>query len=166
MKTTATFLSALLLATGVSLALPAAAHPGGDCMGAGPMSGERGHGMRGERMQQHRQQLHDALKLNPEQEKAWTKYQEAQADAFHGQRPDRADFDKLTAPERAEKMLEQMKKHEEAMTRQVAALKGFYSQLTPEQQKTFNEQHQHRPQRGQRPAGNAPAPATGAPAAR
>ena len=161
MNTTKKLVATLIMAAGTSLvALPSFAQPA-DCMGYGPMAGERMQGMRGDRMKQHQQRLHDALKLNPEQEKAWEKFQASHPFAAGGQRPNRAEnraeMEKLTAPERAEKMLEWQKKHQESMTQHVAALRAFYDQLTPEQKKVFDEQHMPRGPRGERKPGQAPA---------
>lgn len=145
-------ISALLMAAGVSLfPVPSMAQPAG-CTGMGPM-GEQGQAMRGERMKQRQQQLHEALKLNPEQEKAWVKYQESHPFLGATERPDRAAMAKLTAPERADKMLEQSRKHQEAMNQHVTAMKAFYDVLTPEQKKTFDAQHAQRGPSGQRPMG-------------
>ena len=167
-----TLVSALLLALGSTFFSTASIAQPADCTGMGPMGGQRAE-MRGQRMQQRQQQLHDALKLNPEQEKAWGKFQESHPAAMmQDRRPERADLSKLSAPERAEKMLELQKKHHDAMSQHVAALKDFYNQLTPEQKKTFDEQQMQRqpraggargpggpggPGRGQAP--EAPAPA-------
>jgi protein CpxP len=54
-------------------------------------------------------------------------------------RPDRAEWEKLSAPERMEKQLALMKEREARMADRLAATKAFYAQLTPEQQKIFNE---------------------------
>ncbi len=150
MKTTKTLLASLIIAAGTSLvAMPSIAQPA-DCMGYGPMGSERMQGMRADRMKQHQQRLHDALKLNPDQEKAWAKFQESHPFAKDGQRPSRAELDKLSAPERAEKMLELQKQHQEVMSKHVAAMKEFYGQLTPEQKKVFDQQQMPRGPRGQR----------------
>lgn len=155
-----TWIAALVLATGAGFAaVPSFAHPA-DCMGGGPMMGQRDGGPMSERMAQRMQQrqkaLHDALKLSPEQEGAWTKFQQSQPFAQGAARPDPAEFAKLNAPERAEKMLEAMKKHEDAMTQHVAAMKAFYGQLTPEQKKTFDEQFAAGPRGGRGMRGPGP----------
>ena len=114
---------------------------GGDC---GPLDGGRNHAERRvEHMQQRQQQLHDSLKLSAEQEAGWKKYAESMTPpAREDMGPGRNDANsKLTAPERAEKMLEFSKKFQDRMATQVAALKTFYATLTPEQQKTFDEFH-------------------------
>lgn len=167
MKKTTTLITALLLALGTSLAAaPSFAHPA-DC--GGPMMGERGPAPRGERMaermKQRQQQLHDSLKLSPEQEKAWAKFQESRPFGPDAQRPDPAEFAKLSAPERAEKMLERMKQHEGTMAQHVSAMKSFYDQLNADQKKTFDAHFMAggprgpREGRGMRGPGPGPAPA-------
>ena len=155
-KPSTPFFSALFIAiSSAFLALPAHAQPS-DC---GPGEG-RPAGRMVEQMKQRQQELHTALKLNPEQEKAWAKLQASHPLAHPGaDRPERSEMAKLSAPERAEKMLELQKQHQEAMSQHVTALKSFYSQLTPEQRKTFDE-HQwqggHRPSRNGPPGGSRP----------
>ena len=164
-----TLVSALMLALGGSLFSSASIAQPMDCTGMGPMNGPRAE-MRTQRMQQRQQQLHDALKLTSDQEKAWGRFQEtrpqAMMQALRSERPDPAT---MTAPERAERMLEWQKKHQDVMTQHLAALKEFYAQLTPEQQKRFDQYHMPRPPRaggrGPGAAAPAPAPAPDAPAA-
>jgi len=151
-------LTALLLGASAALmSAPSFAYRG-DCMGAGPMSGWQADGRTGDRMKMHQQRLHDALKLTPQQEPAWAKFQESQPFASMANRPDPAEMAKLTAPERADKMLERQKLHQEAMSKHVVAMKDFYAQLTPEQKKTFDEQTQmgKRGMRGGRGPGAGP----------
>jgi len=138
-----TLIAALLIGAGASAFSGLSFAQRGDCIGGGPMMGERGQNMRAERQQMHQQRLHDALKLTPAQEGAWKKFQESRPYANPDQkRPDPAEVAKLSAPERAEKMLDFQKQHQEAMTKHVAAMKEFYGQLTPEQKKTFDDQTQ------------------------
>ncbi|WP_158598020.1 Spy/CpxP family protein refolding chaperone [Noviherbaspirillum saxi] len=124
--------------------------PGQEASGAGPAgtsaTGEQRHSperMR-ERMEKRAAALHDKLKLNASQEAAWQTYIARMKPADRPQRPDRAEFDKLTAPERMEKMLGMMKQAEQRMTERLAATKEFYAVLTPEQQKIFDEETKHR----------------------
>lgn len=151
-------------ASAAVISAPSFANRGGGCMGDGAMSGRFENGRFAERMKQHQQRLHDTLKLTPQQEPAWTKFQESHPFAGNAKRPDPADLAKLTAPERADKMLEMQKQHQDDMGKHVAAMKDFYAQLTPEQKKVFDEQTQmgkrgHRGERGAGPqgAGNPPA---------
>jgi periplasmic protein CpxP/Spy len=120
-----------------------------DC---GPMGGRAPygeHGMSGERMKERMEkrltELHDKLKLNATQENAWRTYVTKVKPTDFPARPDRAELDKLTAPERMERMHSLMQAGEKRMAEHVAATKEFYAVLTPEQQKIFNEQFQRGP---------------------
>lgn len=107
------------------------------------------------RMEKRQAELHDQLKLTANQEAAWKTFTASMTPADRGQRPDRAEWEKLSAPERMEKMLDRSKQRQDAMASRLQAVKTFYAQLTPEQQKIFNEnfskQHRfgHRGHRGQ-----------------
>lgn len=130
--------AAALIALLGATSLPALADPGCGLMGPRGM-GEH----RAERMEQHHRKLHEALKLTPEQEAGWKKLVESEHPMGKG-RPDpakAADAATLTTPERAERMLEHMKAHQAAMTEHIAVLKSFYAQLSPEQQKIFDDAH-------------------------
>jgi len=124
----------LVAGLGAVAASPAMADPG-----CGPMGNHQERHVK--MMEQHHQQMHDALKLTPEQEPAWAKLLESEQPrpALSGGQPE--DWAKLKAPERAEKMLELSKARLVQMTEHVAALKAFYATLTPEQQKVFEESH-------------------------
>ena len=86
------------------------------------------------------------LKITPAQESAWTSFTGAmQPPAGMGQRPtaeQRAEFDKLTTPERIDKMREMRTQRMTAMNagmeKRGEATKALYAALTPEQQKTFD----------------------------
>ena len=163
MKSNNSLMSGLVLAISAAFLSPMAIAAPGGCDGMGPMGGNQSARM-GERMKERQQKLHESLKLNPEQEKAWVKFQESHPFLGNADRPDRAAMEKLSAPERAEKMLEHSRKHQEAMSKHVSAMKSFYDTLSPEQKKTFDEHSMMRPQRGDRQGRKAPAPQDGAPA--
>lgn len=128
--------SALLASSLAFLAAPAVAHEG---------THRGSHGdyweHRTEHMKQDQQKLHAALKLKPEQEGAWQKLVDSEMPMTRRSSGKSEDWAKLTAPERADRMLERMKERQERMTTHVAALKDFYAVLTPEQQKTFDGFH-------------------------
>jgi protein CpxP len=157
MKNHSHLIASLLLAGGMlTLAAPGMAEPG-DC---GPMGdGEKFHQQRNERMQQHQKRLHDALKLTPDQEAAWKKFTESTQPQSRLERGEPQEWAKLTAPERAERMLELSKKRQDRMAEHLAALKTFYGVLTPEQKKIFDDSHAG-PRGGRRghhqPGGMAP----------
>jgi Spy/CpxP family protein refolding chaperone len=84
--------------------------------------------------------LHDELKITPAQEQAWTTFVASMKPAQHADRQhDRAAWAGLTAPQRAEKMIELQKARTAAMEQRLGALNSFYAVLTPEQKKTFDE---------------------------
>ncbi len=152
-----------LVAMGALSAAPGFAQPA-DCMG-GPMGRPQAEGRQADRMKQHQQRLHDALKLTPQQEKAWEQFQSSHPAQAGGQRPDPAEFAKLPAPERAEKMLAVQKQQQEAMGKHVAAMKEFYAQLTPEQKATFDAQGMRGPRQGGKRGPGAGGPGAGGPGA-
>ncbi|OGB27507.1 MAG: hypothetical protein A3I66_06375 [Burkholderiales bacterium RIFCSPLOWO2_02_FULL_57_36] len=92
-----------------------------------------------ERIAKRQAELHDKLKLDASQESAWQAFTAATTPNDQWKRPDRAEWEKLSAPERMEKQLGMMKEREARMTSRLAATKTFYATLTPEQQKVFNE---------------------------
>jgi protein CpxP len=113
----------------------------GDCGHMGRMGGY-GHGQSSEKMQErmakHQADLHAKLKLSAAQEPAWKTFTDSMKPGQMMKRPDRAEMEKLPAPERMEKMLGMMKDGEGRMSSHLAALKTFYATLTPEQKKTFD----------------------------
>ena len=129
------------------LSLPAMSFAGefcqygkGGAMGGGMMNREAEH-----------KKLHDMLKLTADQESAWKAYADSMMPGKPMMSDASTDWDKLTTPQRADKMLEFSKTHQQSMESHVAAMKSFYATLTPVQQKIFDEFHvDHKPmmQRG------------------
>ncbi|MEJ8845342.1 Spy/CpxP family protein refolding chaperone [Variovorax rhizosphaerae] len=96
-----------------------------------------------ERMQARHAQRLAALKaklnLNAGQEAAWSTYTAAIAPpARPPQRPDRAELQKLTTPERIDRMQARQAERQAMFTQRADATKSFYAALNPEQQKTFD----------------------------
>jgi Spy/CpxP family protein refolding chaperone len=130
----------MMLAGAAIIAVSAGAYArGGDCdFGGGPMMGRDGAKM--EKMRErHLASLHDELKLTAQQETAWKNFA-ASTPMAKMDRPDPDEMEKLSAPQRMEKMLEHMRAMEKNMTTHLAALKEFYAVLTPEQQKAFDDE--------------------------
>lgn len=94
---------------------------------------------RAERIEQHQQKLHDALKLSANQEAAWNTYIAAIKPRQPVGRADRVSLKELNAPQRLEKQLEFSKARIAHQETRLQALKTFYATLTPEQQKVFDE---------------------------
>lgn len=104
------------------------------------------------RIARHQAELKAKLKLTPAQEGAWTAFTASRQAPAHGARPDRAamkaEFDKLTTPERIDKMralrTQHMAEMNAAMDKRGEATKTFYAALSPEQQKVFDSQRMGR----------------------
>jgi protein CpxP len=119
-------------------------------------------------MAKHQADLKAKLKITPAQEGAWTSYTASMQPPAHGARPtpeQRAEFDKLTTPQRIDKMREvrtqRMAAMSAAMDKRGEATKTFYAVLSPEQQKTFDTEHKkHGPRDGHRHHGG-PGPQKG-----
>jgi len=119
------------------------------------------------RIAKHQADLKAKLKLTPAQEGAWTTFTASMQPPVHGARPDRAamkaEFEKLTTPERIDKMrtlrAQRMTEMNAAMDKRGDATKTFYAALSPEQQKVFDSQRMgwggkgHGGHHGQHPKG-------------
>lgn len=124
-----------------------------------------------ERMQQRRAQhladLKAKLKLTASQEGAWSTFTTASqppARPAQDRQAARAEFEKLTTPQRIERMQARQAERSAMFARRADATKTFYAALTPEQQKTFDAEtlrHGHRGGHGGHRPGSAPAPVKG-----
>jgi hypothetical protein len=86
--------------------------------------------------------LHDELKITPAQENAWHAFVASMQPPAH-QQHDRAAWANLTAPERMAKMIALQKQRTAALEQRQAALNTFYSVLSTDQKKTFDEKAAH-----------------------
>lgn len=106
-------------------------------------------------------ELKAKLKITAEQEGAWTSFTTAMkppARMDHHKRPDRAEWDKLTTPERIDKMrvlrTQHMGERTVAMDQRADATKAFYAALNADQKKVFDAEfarmgrHHHGVHRG------------------
>lgn len=144
----------LAMAVVACLALPAMSYAGEFCQyGKGGMMG----GPMMDREAEHKK-LHDMLKLTAEQEGPWKAYTDSMMPGKPMMSDKDTNWDKLTTPERADKMLEFSKAHQQSMETHVAAMKTFYASLTPAQQKIYDDFHNsHRPgMKNRAPAKNKP----------
>jgi periplasmic protein CpxP/Spy len=91
-----------------------------------------------ERHAKHQTELKAKLKITASQEGAWTAFTASMTPPAGMQRPDRAEFEKLTTPQRIDKMRELRTQRNAAMDKRADATKTFYAALTPEQQKVFD----------------------------
>lgn len=91
------------------------------------------------RRQKHLAELQGRLQLQPAQEAAWTRFaQSMQPPAPMPARPDRASWEKMTTPERIDRMQSLQAERQALMKQRAEATKALYAALTPEQQKTFD----------------------------
>ena len=91
--------------------------------------------------------LHDELALSESQQVAWQDFTVALTPTAHEAKHDRSEFSQLTTPERLDRMLNMMKLRQEKMASHIQSIESFYSTLTSEQQKIFDQkfnQHFHR----------------------
>lgn len=95
----------------------------------------------------HLADLKTKLKITPAQEGSWTTFTAAMKPPARPEvaRPDRAEMDKLTTPERIDKMRALRAQHQADrqanMDKREAAVKAFYADLNAEQKKTFDAEH-------------------------
>ena len=99
--------------------------------------------------------LKAALKLTPAQEGAWTNFTQATQPPAggprQGPRMDREEFKKLNTPQRIDLMEKRSAERQVHMKQRGDAVKAFYAQLNPDQQKVFDERGlRHGKREGQR----------------
>ena len=88
--------------------------------------------------------LHDELALSESQQVAWQDFTVALTPTAHEAKHDRSEFSQLTTPERLDRMLNVMKLRQEKMASHIQSIESFYSTLTSEQQKIFDQKfNQH-----------------------
>lgn len=94
-----------------------------------------------EHHERHMTDLKALLKITPEQEGAWNTY----AAAMKPPQPQRmsvsrAEFDKLTTPERLDLMQKHRTERDAQIKQRSDATRAFYAQLAPQQQQAFDTQ--------------------------
>lgn len=142
--------AAALLVWGASSAIAASdtQAPETSSVATAPM--QRGQ-MNPQKWQQRRAERAQALKaklqLTDAQQPAWDALQKAMQPPTHA-RINRDDMRKLTTPERIDRMRVLHQQRAAEADRRGEAIKTFYAQLTPEQQKVFDAQAMHGPRTG------------------
>jgi hypothetical protein len=129
--------------------------------------------------ERHAERLRAVLQLRPEQEPALRALVEAMkppAGEMERHRHERDEMRKLPTPQRLDRMQARMSEHQARFARRAEAIKRFYAQLTPTQQRAFDALHEgpqgmhggfgrhgdhgHAPDRGRGPGG-PPSPLEG-----
>ncbi|MDO8278191.1 MAG: Spy/CpxP family protein refolding chaperone [Burkholderiaceae bacterium] len=148
MKTTRThwLLAAVLATTGFAAMAqtpaPAAAGSGRPAMHE--RMGRADPARMQERIAKRHAELRQKLKITATQEPAWAAFTAAMQPQAWGMRTQRAEMDKLSTPERIDRMQALRATRAAQMDKRLAATKTFYAALTPEQQKTFDAEASRR----------------------
>ncbi|MEW6596812.1 MAG: Spy/CpxP family protein refolding chaperone [Pseudomonadota bacterium] len=106
-----------------------------------PPKGEHHMMMRmqdGEHAEHMAKHLRDVLQLRPDQDGALKAFLEAMKPPMHKPHEEMEKHEALTTPQRLDKAMAMMNEHLEVMKQHVAAVKTFYAQLSPSQQKAFD----------------------------
>lgn len=133
----------LFVVIGLTLASASVFASKGDCDHGWSAEHEKGGAARFEK---HMAKLHDALKLTSAQEAAWTEFSNKMKPVDMEKpgmdKPGHQDWEGLNAPDRLDKMLDNMKVREKQLAGHAATVRAFYGALTPDQQKIFDHQFQ------------------------
>jgi len=141
-------LHSIVIATGLLIGLNAMAQTSPSPPADAPVSAahegwpmKKMHDMMMKRHTRHMEELKASLQLKPEQEAAWTTFASSMKPQSMNMRPvPAAEFEKLTTPERIDKMQALLTQHHNAMQKRGEAAKTFYASLSDEQKKTFDQQ--------------------------
>ena len=109
---------------------------------------ERRHGDMAQHQAKRMADLKGQLKLTADQEPAWTSFTTAMQPGERSARLDHKGMEKLTTPERIDRMRAMRAQHAAEADRRGEATKTFYAALTPEQQKTFDAKAHRGPRMG------------------
>jgi len=135
------FKPALLLAALAASALTTLAQPAPGPSSTQPDSERRARLQERVRQQvaQRASDLKAKLKLSAEQEAAWNTYVAAMKPPARPPLPQRAEIDKLSTPERLDRMRELRQQREAEFDKRDAATRTFYGTLSAEQKKIFDD---------------------------
>ena len=145
---TALALITLGLAAGAQTAPPAAGTAPATTTTAREGHGRMDPAKMQERMAKRLDALKQKLQLSSGQEASWTTYVAA-LKPNHAQRPDRAEFAKLSTPERIDRMRELRATRMAEMDKRGDATKTFYATLSADQKKVFDDETARRGHHGQ-----------------
>lgn len=140
---TAAVLAGLGLGAIAQTQAPTTPPAGGPRMMQGQQGGpdarmERYRAQRQQRMAERLNVLKAQLKITPAQEGAWTTWTTAIQPGARPQRPDRAEFQRLTTPERIDRMRALRAARNAEMDKRLDATKVFYAGLASEQKAVFD----------------------------
>ncbi len=136
-------MAGLIAGSGILAASSFAMPAGGAASKAGCEAGhgQKAHGNRAESRVAHLAGLKEKLKLTPAQMAAWDSFASPRQPGMPqgmDRHAMRGEFEKLTTPQRLDKMLAMSEVRRARMLEHAQATKAFYAQLTPEQQAVFD----------------------------
>lgn len=135
-------LIAALMLGGLGLAAVAQTPPSPPAGWPGRLAQERMEPHDPARMQQRRAQkmarLKETLQITPAQEGSWTAWTASLQPPANWKRPDRAEFERLTTPERIDRMRAIRAERNSMMDTRADATKVFYATLNPIQMRVFD----------------------------
>ena len=99
---------------------------------------EQRQAMRQQRMAERLKVLKAQLKITPAQEGTWTTWTAAIQPGSRIQRPDRAEFQRLSTPERIDRIRAMRTARNAEMDKRLDATKTFYASLNAEQKAVFD----------------------------
>lgn len=109
------------------------------------------------RIERHAADLKERLKITAAQEPAWTAFVTAMKPPAAMGRPQAGELEKLSTPERLDRMKALRQQHQTAADRREEATRALYAALSPEQKKVFDERTaRHHRAGGMRPHEGAP----------
>jgi hypothetical protein len=144
------------------LAIAATACCGAHAQGA-PSAAAATPAQRAERFNERMAHLKQRLKITPAQEGAWDAFVQAMQPQPHPEQRADAGGQKLTTPQRLDRVEARRQEMDAAAQRHDQAIRTLYVQLNPEQQKIFDgviarmQQHGHHPGGASRGQGETPA---------
>jgi hypothetical protein len=129
----------LIAAAGFGAAVQAQTPPAGSSgmHGRDPAKMEQSRAKMQQRMAQRLGELKQKLAITPAQEGAWAAWTAAVQPTPH-QRPDRAEFERLSTPERIDRARAMRAQRNADMDKRMDATKSFYAALSGEQKKVFD----------------------------
>jgi Spy/CpxP family protein refolding chaperone len=136
--------TALLLGLGLHFS-NFAQTPGAPPQGMSPMmANTQMDSQREARHQKHLNELKASLQLEASQENAWNTFaSEMKPPVKRPAKPNPADMEKMTTPERIDRMMAHKSERDAEINKRMMATKTFYAALTPAQQKVFDT-HTHK----------------------
>jgi hypothetical protein len=140
MKSIRTTLMAASLMAGLSGLAMAHSSNEGSTQGPSTERMERMHAQMGERHAKHLAELKSKLNLQASQESAWAQFAQSMQRPERMARPDRASMEKLSTPERLDRMQAMVVERQAQMQKRIEGAKVFYAGLSTAQQQVFDKE--------------------------